>query len=1069
MVMPAWRRAMPSRPSRFVRPRLEVLEDRHLLSVFTVTTVADGGPGSLRQAILDSDSSPGQTNTIDFAVAGSGAQTIAPLSPLPAVTTPTAIDGTSQPGFAHSPLIDLNGANAGAGALGLTITAGGSTVRGLAVNGFSVGVYLATGGGNLLDQDYVGTDVSGGAADANAVGVVVTSSSNNVIGRSALSGNTAYGVLISQSSGNQVGSDLIGTNAAGTAALANGVAGVVAVSGATNNLIYANVLSGNGAIGVLIDGAGTTGNQVFANNVGVGLSGAALGNGSAGVAVAAGASGNTVGGAGVGAGNVVSANGGVGVFLYVSGPNNVVEGNRIGTDGGGATAVGNATDGVQIAFAANNSVLGNVISGNGRVGVLLGGDGTTGNVIAGNKIGTNAAGSAAVPNAVAGVFAYANANGTTVGGTTAAASNVISGNTSVGIEITGSGSSGNLIAGNLIGTNAAGTAAIANGIDGVIIDAGAPNNTIGGTMAPAGNVISGNTSDGIQIGGPGNLLEGNRIGTNAAGTATIANQFEGVDIAWPDNTVGGTVAGAGNVISGNGFDGLFIDMPGNAAGSTNDLVEGNFIGTDGSGTAALPNHGDGVFINADGGNNNTIGGTTPGAGNVISGNADNGIQMEGGLNVIEGNRIGTNAAGTAALPNGNDGILDKGDLTTIGPGNVISGNALNGVELADNSDLIIGNLIGTNAAGTAALANGNDGIFQNGGVADATIGGTTAAARNVISGNTREGIQLGGPRNLIEGNYIGTNAAGTAALGNGNDGVLSGTSNTVGGTSAGAGNLISGNAGNGVNGGALIEGNKIGTNASGTAAIANGGVGVLNGGTVGGTTAGAGNLISGNTSYGVQVLGVSGSSIQGNDVGTEVDGVTALANGDDGVFITSLAGNVAANNTVGGNVIAFNHGDGVLIGSDATFTTPAGTGNQVTQNSIFGNTQIGIDLGPDDGVTPNDSAGHSGPNNFQDFPVITSAFNNGGGVTTVNYSLTVTANVHYTVEFFVSPSADPSGFGQGKTFVGSAVVFSSVSGTFPQQANLSGNFAGQFVTATATDASGNTSEFSNAFQVSAGG
>jgi hypothetical protein len=87
----------------------------------------------------------------------------------------------------------------------------------------------------------------------------------------------------------------------------------------------------------------------------------------------------------------------------------------------------------------------------------------------------------------------------------------------------------------------------------------------------------------------------------------------------------------------------------------------------------------------------------------------------------------------------------------------------------------------------------------------------------------------------------------------------------------------------------------------------------------------------------------------------------------------------------------------------------------------------------------------------------------------VNYSLTVTANVHYTVEFFVSPSADPSGFGQGKTFVGSAVVFSSVSGTFPQQANLSGNFAGQFVTATATDASGNTSEFSNAFQVSAGG
>jgi len=120
-------------------------------------------------------------------------------------------------------------------------------------------------------------------------------------------------------------------------------------------------------------------------------------------------------------------------------------------------------------------------------------------------------------------------------------------------------------------------------------------------------------------------------------------------------------------------------------------------------------------------------------------------------------------------------------------------------------------------------------------------------------------------------------------------------------------------------------------------------------------------------------------------------------------------------------------------------------------------------------VTPNDSLGHTGPNNFQDFPTITGAGDAGGGITAVNYTLTMRANVQYTVEFFVSPSADPSGFGQGKTFVGPAVVSSATDGTFAEHADLAGDFAGQYVTATATDSSGNTSEFSNAVLVLAGG
>jgi hypothetical protein len=320
------------------------------------------------------------------------------------------------------------------------------------------------------------------------------------------------------------------------------------------------------------------------------------------------------------------------------------------------------------------------------------------------------------------------------------------------------------------------------------------------------------------------------------------------------------------------------------------------------------------------------------------------------------------------------------------------------------------------------------------------------------------------------------------------------TNNTIGGTASGAGNLISGNSGDGVllGGGAsgnLIEGNRIGTNAAGTAAVPNGQEGVELGNdtdnTVGGTAAGAGNVISGNGNYGVLLLSSNGDLIQDNDIGTQADGATALPNDNDGVFITSISLNtsvtpVAADNTVSRNTIAFNLGDGVLIGSDpgTSFTTPAGTGNTVTQNSIFSNSgtegspshgEIGIDLGPDDGITANDSQPHAGIDNaFQDFPDITSVFVSSVTTATVNFTLAVTANVNYTVEFFVSPTADPSGFGQGQTFVGSTMVSSSTGGpAVPGQATLTGNFVGQFVTATATDASGNTSEFSRAVQVGA--
>jgi hypothetical protein len=204
-----------------------------------------------------------------------------------------------------------------------------------------------------------------------------------------------------------------------------------------------------------------------------------------------------------------------------------------------------------------------------------------------------------------------------------------------GVQIDSSGATGNKIEGNFIGTNAAGSAALANGNAGVDIFA-APNTTVGGTQPAQRNVLSGNVADGVQIAGSlatGNKVLGNFIGTKANGSEALGNTGDGVviDIA-PNNTVGGTTAGARNTISDNRF-GVFIS----GSGATGNKVEGNRIGTRADGSAGLGNDGDGVIISA-GASNNNIGGTTSGAGNAISGNGDEGVSIVEGT----GNRILSN-------------------------------------------------------------------------------------------------------------------------------------------------------------------------------------------------------------------------------------------------------------------------------------------------------------------------------------------------------------------------------------------------------------------------------------------
>ncbi len=503
-------------PNHF-RPWVEFMEDRTLLTTFNVLNISDRGPGSLRQAILDSNATSGTANTIDFRIPGDGVRTITPASSLPAILQAVLIDGFSQPGFAGMPVVELSGSQAGGGD-GLTIDGSGVTIRGLTIDGFFGGAGVRISGAdasnNWVDGDFLGTDPTGAQAKANNVGVEIDGGA---------------------------GHNLIGTKGGDRAGTADGDEG-----------------------------------------------------------------------------NVISGNNGQGIQLTDS-SNDVITGNRIGTDLTGAFAVRNVGNGIELDAGSIKN---------------------------------------------------------TIGGTGANAGNVISGNAYNGIWFNGDGPTDDVIQGNLVGTNITGTTAIGNGFWGVFFqEAGA--NTVGGVGAESGNVISGNDQGGLAMRGVdsvGNVLQGNLIGTDKNGTKALGNGYSGIYVGdWgvtgdgaSDAQIGGTAAGAGNVISANGNWGVFINGP----GTTGVVVQGNFIGTDSSGMAALGNAFSGVEVD-NGAVNNTIGGTTPGAGNLITNNAGPGVTVVDGTTLgteITANRIFANSG--QAIDLWADGVTDNAGSPRQGPNNL---------------------------------------------------------------------------------------------------------------------------------------------------------------------------------------------------------------------------------------------------------------------------------------------------------------------------------------------------------------------------------------------------------------
>jgi CSLREA domain-containing protein len=401
-----------------------------------------------------------------------------------------------------------------------------------------------------------------------------------------------------------------------------------------------------------------------------------------------------------------------------------------------------------------------------------------------------------------------------------------------------------------------------------------------------------------------------------------------------------------------------------------------------------------------------------------------------------------------------------------------------GMFLHDGGNYVIeDNYIGTDLTGTVDLGNGEGGIF----VTPRTGNGGNTIARNVISGNGLNGIVLYLDRNVIQGNYIGTDASGTAALGNDRWGIRvvgPANDNLFGGTAAGEGNVISanGDAGIVIHGAAptaltgnVIQGNYIGTNASGTAALGNRRFGIETRGnstTIGGTAPGARNIVSGNGWAGIYFVGSTGSVVQGNLIGTAADGTTALGNGFTGPASFGWDSGISTrgdNNTIGGtapgaaNTIAYSAGSGVFIG--------VGARNGVLSNSIFSNGLLGIDLYQRGVVQPNDPGdADGGPNELQNYPLLTSARGN-----TVEGTLNSTPNTSFRLEFFANREPDPSGHGEGERFLGSMQVTTDGSGnasfTFVSPTPV---FTGEFVSSTATDPANNTSEFSRVVLVEPG-
>jgi hypothetical protein len=958
--------ALSKRPSsqQFQPRRFEVLENRQLLATFLVTSLTDSGAGSLRQALIDANALPG-ADTINFAVAG----TIrVGRTPLPAVTGTVTIDGASAPGFTGTPVVAVNFH----GTRGLTFDSGsdGSALESLSL------VHAGTSGVTLnssfvtVQGNYIGILPSSKVGANQGDGVRINASSHgDLIGHADPVSSIDYynadsvptlpvsgwqGIRAGATPGRYLitgTSDTSGLLYEGPITGSGGTSYAVNVPGSTSSSVYGPNLLSDGEIqlvGTYQDGSGTVhgflfqgattdlaqasdyttidypgaqytyvhstmgglavGNadgpegdapigtgHAFIYNIAQGTftdiayPGAAdttaygiwdNGHGSYTIAGGYGDPGDTTNG--LGHGFMVDYDSSTGTFSHWTSfdyPNGAVGADYASHFEGISSAENGvytlAADSLQSGSA--NPLQGSLVTvrrntdgsfGPGKwVNLNYPGIDPTTALTSANSVAGNAVVGVVIQSS--GIFSFqAQVN------TGFQLSNVISGNRGNGIGVYGG--SYNQIAMNVIGTDASGTFRRSNAGNGVLITDGAVGNLIGGEATggndptgnvfvrpPQGNLISGNGGDGVLItdGSTQNQLSGNFVGTSASGNSAIGNRGDGVAIVGAN---GNSLLGCTfqqnpfvfyNVLSGNGGNGLRV------TNSNDTTVQANFMGVGADNATTVPNHGDGLLVSGTSANTQ-VGGVIP-LGNVISGNAKNGIEVSGKASgFISFNTFAGLYAFSTAAPNQRNGIL----ITSTGGNNlirtsIVSGNIGNGIELAGGATgvQVTQTATGTNTSIQTALPNLGDGILITGHAHGNAIGGfqPSIEPQVTVSANRRYGIEISGHAsdNAIFHASIGTNAMGNGALGNALGGIFlgSGTSSTqIGGASSSLQNLVRFNGGNGVT-----------LTSSRAASIVE-------------------NYILNNVSYGLRATGnCSGSVVQGN---------TFVANGAGNVNLSGSQG-----------------------------------------------------------------------------------------------------------------------------------------------------------------------------------
>lgn len=1003
----------------------------------------------------------------------SGGPVTITASDLPEVLSKITFDGISQRALipqmrcaplAGHPCVELEGSG-GTGpypVLRLGPGSGGSEIHGFSIHsaaghGIDVTQWAQDDGPVKIYGNYIGTDRSGALSKPNGRhGIVIHDAHDSRIGgpqawqRNVIANSGWSGINVQSAPGVLIRNNHIGTNVAGTEDWGNGEDGItintadVTVGGTMPD--EGNLISGNGRHGVHLTGAPAADNVVQGNRIGTNISGAsAIPNDENGVEVAANGGTSRIGGDADDAGNLIAFNRGQGVHVY-QGTGHRILGNSIHTNG----------DPLGLGIDLRHSPFVGQVTLNDALDADTGTNGLqnfpaihTVDVAGGQTTVTGFLHSKAATQY--GIELYANSSCdpsrhgeaekfldryTVTTDTTGVVpidrviNEELPAGWSIAATATGPEGTSELSVGRAVEGDCVATYVVNSAEDAPDGDAHQPSNDgqcdtgsaaggLNGVCTLRAAIQQSNASVGRDV-IAFDLAEDDRVIRPAAALPTITREVlidattqmgydgaplvrvdgadapsiaNGLSMSRPPHPKGHTVEIRGLAITGFS-NGVRIQ----GLGQT--VLKANHIGVDGDGAAA--GNSTGVYVDGSG---HRIGAPGAGDGNVISGNTNQGVWIAGSANGnrLYGNRIGTNPAGTAAVPNGKEGVLVQGTSTKVGgvdvgERNIISGNDWSGVRVTGADNTVAGNYVGLSQSGAAAVPNSRDGV-EISNAARNTIAG------NVLSGNLEAGLTLensGAKDNVVRGNRIGTNAAGTTAIGNHDDGVqISGIDNLIGGTAFGHHNQI-----------------------------------------------------SGNQDHGVHITGAAttGNKLEGNLIGTDAAGAAGVPNANHGVFVASSENNVVGGPGSAGNTIAFNGGAGVAVGTRA--------GNAIRGNGIFSNTGLGIDLDTA-GVTPNDAGdSDTGGNDLQNFPVV-SGVGSDAGKTTVLGSLQSAADTQFTIDVYRNVDCDSSGHGEGQVHVGSATVRTGTTGTAPLRFTLNAPIpVGQPVTVTATSPGGDTSEFS---------